>query len=69
LSKDLLTKTEGVTWFEKVNDGNGCGAHLLLHEHYFGEAHDMRQAVSATAKLETLFWTNEASFSFEKFLT
>ena len=69
LFKDLLTKTEGATWFEKVNDGDGRGAHLLLREHYVGEAHDMRRAASATAKLETLFWKNEASFSFEKFLT
>jgi hypothetical protein len=69
LFKDLLTKTEGATWFEKVNDGDGCGAHLLLHEHYIGEAHNMRRAASATANLETLFWKNEASFSFEKFLT
>ena len=54
---------------EKVDDGNGHGAHLLLREHYVGEAHDMRSAASATAKLETLFWKNEASVSFEKFLT
>jgi hypothetical protein len=69
LFKDLLTKTEGATWFEKVRDGDGRGAHLLLREHYIGEAHDMRRAASATAKLETLFWKSEASFSFEKFLT
>ena len=69
LFKDLLTNSEGATWFEKVYDGDGCGAHLLLREHYVGEVHDMRRAASATAKLETLFWKNEASFSFEKFLT
>lgn len=69
LFKDLLTKTEGATWFEKVRDGDGRGAHLLLKEHYIGEAHDMRRAASANAKLETLFWKSEASFSFEKFLT
>jgi hypothetical protein len=56
LFKDLLTKTEGATWFEKVKDGDGRRAHLLLREHYVGEAHDMRRAVSANAKLETLFW-------------
>ena len=69
LFKDLLTKTEGATWFEKVRDGDGRGSHLLLKEHYIGEAHDMRRAASANAKLETLFWKSEASFSFEKFLT
>ena len=53
LFKDLLTKTEGQTWFEKVNDGDGRAAHLLLREHYFGEAHDQRRAASAMAKLET----------------
>ena len=69
LFKDLLTKTEGATWFEKVTDGDGRAAHLLLREHYVGEAHDMRRAASAQAKLENLFWKNEAAFPFEKFLT
>ena len=64
LFKDLLTKTEGATWFEKVKDGDGRAAHLLLREHYVGEAHDMRRAAAANAKLETLFWKSEASFSF-----
>jgi hypothetical protein len=50
LFKDSLTKTEGATWFEKVRDGDGRSAHLLLREHYIGEAHDMRRAASATAK-------------------
>jgi hypothetical protein len=69
LFKDLLTKTEGQTWFEKVRDGDGRAAHLLLREHYVGEAHDMRRAASANAKLDSLFWKSEASFPFEKFLT
>ena len=69
LSKDLLTKTEGATWFEKVEDGDGRAAHLLLHEHYVGEAHNMRRAAAANAKLETLFWESEAFFLFEKYLT
>ncbi len=34
-----------------------------------GETHDMGRAASAIAKLETLFWKSEASFTFEKFLT
>ena len=67
--KDLLTKTEGATWFKKVNDGDGCAAHLLLRKHYAGEAHNMRRATLANAKLENLFWKSEASFLFEKFLT
>ena len=69
LFKDLLTKTEGATWFEKVKDGDGRAAHLMLREHYVGEAHDQRRAASAQAKLESLFWKNESSFPFEKFLT
>jgi hypothetical protein len=56
LSKDILTKTEGATWFKKVKDGDGRAAHLLLREHYVGEAHDQRRAASAQAKLELLFW-------------
>ena len=69
LFKDLSTKTDGATWFEKVTDGDGRSAHLLLREHYIGEAHDMRRAAAATAKLEALFWKSEASFPFEKYLT
>ena len=69
LFKDLLTKTDGATWFEKVPDGDGRAAHLLLREHYVGEAHDMRRAASANAKLDALFWKSEASFPFEKYLT
>ena len=69
LFKDLLTKTDGATWFEKVKDGDGRAAHLLLREHYIGEAHDMGRAAAANAKLEALFWKSEASFPFEKYLT
>ena len=69
LFKDLFTKTEGATWFEKVKDGGGRAAHLLLWEHYVGKGHDMRRAASANAKLELLFWKNEASFAFDEFLT
>ena len=69
LFKDLLTKTDGATRFEKVTDGDGRAAHLLLRDHYVGEAHDMRRAATATAKLEALFWKNESAFPFEKYLT
>jgi hypothetical protein len=67
--KDLLTKTEGQTWFEKVKNDNGRAAHLLLGEHYAGEAHNQRHATSALAKLEHLDQRNESSFPFEKYLT
>ncbi len=66
---DLFTKTDGATWFEKVSNGDGRGAHLLLRQHYIGEAHNMRRAASANAKLEALFWKSEAAFPFEKYLT
>ena len=33
------------------------------------EAHDLRRAAAANAKLETIFWKSAASFSFEKYLT
>ena len=46
LFKDLLPKSDGATWFEKVTDsdsdgdsdgdGDGRAAHLLLREHYIG---------------------------------
>jgi hypothetical protein len=68
-SRDLLTKTKGATWFEKVKDGGGRAVHLLLRKHYVGEAHDMCRVAAANAKLETLFWKSEAPFSFEKFFT
>ena len=32
LFKDLLTKTEGATWFKKVRDGDGRGARILLRK-------------------------------------
>jgi hypothetical protein len=32
LLKDLRTKTEGQTWFEKVRNGDGRASHLLLRE-------------------------------------
>ena len=64
-----MTKTDGATWFEKVSNGDGRGAHLLLREHYIGEAHNMRGAASANAKLEAHFLKSEAAFPFEKYLT
>jgi hypothetical protein len=69
LLKDLLTKAEGAMWFEKVKDGDGRAAHLLLREHNVGEAHDQRRAASALAKLKNLFWKSELSFPFEKYLS
>ena len=69
LFTDLLTNTDGATWFEKVKDGDGRAAHMLLREHYVGEAHDMRRAAAANAKLESLYWKNEAAYPFEKYLT
>jgi hypothetical protein len=64
-----LTKTEGATWFEKVKDGDGHAALLLLREHNVEEAHGMRRAAAVNAKLETLFWKSKALFSSEKYLT
>ena len=52
--QDLLTKTDGATWFEKVREGDGRAAHLLLREHYVSEAHGMHWAAAANAKLESL---------------
>jgi hypothetical protein len=69
LFKDLVTKTDGATWFEKVTDSDGRAVHLLLREHYVGEAHDMRRAASANVKPEAFFWKSEAAFPFEKCLT
>ena len=66
LFKDLLAKTDGATWFERVTDGDCRAAHMLLPEQYVGEAHDMDRAASANAKLEALFWKCEASLPFEK---
>ena len=46
---NLLTKTGGATWSEKVNNGEGKADHLLLWEHYVGEARDMWRAAAAYA--------------------
>jgi hypothetical protein len=67
LLKDLQTKTEGQTWFEKVCNGDAPAADLLLRKYFVGEAHIMRRAASANAKLEFLFWKSEATIPFEKF--
>ena len=53
LFRDLLTKTDGAIWFEKVRAGDGRTSHLLLQEHYVGEAHDMRRAAAANTKLSS----------------
>jgi hypothetical protein len=67
LFKDLLTKTDGATWFDKVSDRDGRATHLLLCEHYIGEAHDIRRMVaSINAKIKALFWKSEAAFPIEK---
>ncbi len=62
LFKDLLTKTDGATWFKEFPDEDKRAAHLLLREHdYGGEAHDMtRRAASANVKQKS-----EAAFPFE----
>jgi hypothetical protein len=65
LFMDLLTKTEGATWFEKVKYDNGRAAHLLLLEHYVSEAHDHRRAAAALAKLQTLFWKSASCASMQ----
>jgi hypothetical protein len=61
LLKDLAIKIDVATWFDKVKNGDRLASHLLLQDHYIGEAHNMYRAAPATSKLENLLWKSEVS--------
>lgn len=67
--KDVMVDTDGWTWFNRAREGDGRGAHLLIMNHYRGDAETARRAAEAEAQLERLHYKNEAAFPFEKYVT
>jgi hypothetical protein len=67
--KDIMVDTDGWTWFNRADNGNGRQAHQIITTHYRGTAETARRAAEAEAMLERLHYKSEASFSFEKYVT
>lgn len=67
--KDLMIGTDGYTWFSRAPRGNGRAAHLLIEEHYRGDAEVALRAASAEARMKGLFYKQQSSMPFEKYLT
>lgn len=67
LLKELTAGTDAETWMR----GARCGrdAMLSLQAHYDGESEGERRKQVARADLSKLFYRNESTFSFEKYVT
>ena len=65
--KELTNGTQAEDWMK----GKSCGrtAMIALQDHYDGTAEGERRMVVAKADLGKLFYRNEATFSFEKYVT
>ena len=65
--KELTNGTQAEEWMK----GNTCGraAMIALQNHYDGAAEGERRMAVAKADLGKLFYRNEATFSFEKYVT
>ncbi len=66
--KDLLSETDGMTWFEKLHNGHGSNGQLLFCEPYVEES--PRYCAVSQRRIQYLSSTLEieASFPFEKLL-
>lgn len=66
LLKSLTNGTDAENWMK----GKSCGrdAMMALQAHYDGEAESEKRKEAARSDLKALFYRNEASFSFEKYL-
>jgi hypothetical protein len=67
--RGLMIGTDGWTWFNRADNGNGRQAHLLITQHYRGDAETALRAAEAESMLLRLFYRNEAAFSFENYIT
>jgi hypothetical protein len=67
--KDLIVGTDGWAWFLMAPEGNGRAAHRQLQQHYLRDDANARRAVQAKAYMEKLHYKNEATFSFEEYVT
>jgi hypothetical protein len=65
--KELTAGTDAETWMK----GKKCGrqAMIALQTHYDGESEGERRKQVARADLEKLFYRNETTYSFEKYIT
>jgi len=65
--RELTNGTQAETWMKKKT----CGrlAMIALQDHYDGKAEGERRMAVAKADLTKLFYRNEATFSFEKYVT
>jgi len=63
----LCLDTEAETWFRNIK----CGRQAMkaLQVHYDGPDEGRRRKEEARAKLKTVYYKHEATFTFEKFVT
>lgn len=64
--RSLTTGTDAENWIKGIS----CGrmAMRALQEHYDGNAESEKRKEAARADIKTLFYKNESSFSFEKYI-
>ena len=70
LLKAKCLKTAAWDWIQEYDrTSNGRAAWLALCDHYNGEAEENKRVDMAHEQLKQLYYTNETTFPFEKFLT
>jgi len=67
LLKELCLETEAETWFRNIK----CGREAMkaLQIHYDGSDESKRTKEEARAKLKTIYYKHEGTFTFENFVT
>ena len=65
--RECCLGTEAESWIANIRGGRQ--AMIALRTHYDGPDEARKRLSSAKAKLDKLFYRNEATFSFEKFIT
>ena len=67
LIKELCLSTEAEVWVKNIKCGRA--AMIALRAHYDGPDEARKRTLEAKAKLKSLFYKHEFTFSFEKFIT
>jgi len=67
LLKELCLETEAETWFRNIK----CGREAMkaLQIHYDGPDESKRRKEEARAKIKSIYYKHESTFTFEKFVT
>ena len=67
LLKELCLETEAETWFRNIK----CGREAMkaLQMHYDGPDESKRRKEEARAKIKSIYYKHESTFTFEKFVT